>query len=211
MRTAYMRHWLAIALLCTGGPVAAAEDELPVTPEAYVYCTVCHGIQLMGNPIIKAPRMSGMETWYIEKQLLDFKEGLRGTHDDDLSGIEMQPMAAALSGDQIRKAATFVAATRSPAPVPTVDGDINHGRSLYSSCAACHGRNGEGNETLGTPSLTIPDDWYLVTQLRNYKSGARGNLAGDTYGMQMRSATRSLNDDQDIIDVVSYINTLRKN
>lgn len=211
MQTANMRRWFAIALLCAAGPTAVAEDELPVTPEAFIYCTVCHGTQLMGNPILKAPRLSGMETWYIEKQLLDFKEGLRGTHDDDLSGIEMQPMAAALSGDQIRKAATFVAATRSPAPESTVNGDVSHGRSLYSGCAACHGRSGEGNETLGTPGLTVPDDWYLVTQLRNYTSGARGNLAGDTYGMQMRAATRSLKEDQDIIDVVSYINTLRKN
>jgi cytochrome c oxidase subunit 2 len=188
---------------------AVAEDELPVAAEDFVYCTVCHGVQLMGNPIIKAPRLSGMEPWYVEKQLHDFKKEIRGLHGDDAFGYEMQPMAAALSDEQIGEVAAFVNATRSPAAKPTIGGDVQKGKALYSTCAACHGVDGEGNEALGSPDLRIVNDWYLVTQLRNFKNGSRGSSPADINGMQMRASVQFLADDEAITDVVSYITTLR--
>lgn len=200
---------LTIALLVWFGTAFAADDELPIPADEFVYCTVCHGVQLMGNPITKAPRLSGMEQWYVERQLEAYKKGLRGRHEGDILGYEMQPMAAALDDAQIREAAEFVAAARSPAPAATVKGDVVSGKAQYSTCAACHGVNAEGNEALGAPDLRTPDDWYQVTQLRNFKSGSRGGNPGDIYGMQMRAAAQLLSDDQSILDVVSYINTLQ--
>lgn len=198
---------LLLALVFAG--TSAAQDKVPVPGDDLVYCTVCHGIQMMGNPIIQAPRLSGMEEWYIKRQLESFKKGVRGTHEDDVLGWEMQPMAAALSDKQIDEAAAFVVASRSePSPI-TVTGDVAKGKAHYVSCAACHGANAEGNEALGSPALVIPNDWYLVTQLNNFKSGIRGSHSGDIYGMQMRAAAQLLADDEAIRDVVSYISTLR--
>ena len=94
----------------------AAADDLPVPADEFVFCTTCHGVQLMGNPVIKAPRLSGMETWYVEQQLQNFKAGIRGPHEADPYGYEMQPMAAALSDEQIVAVAEFANASRSPAP-----------------------------------------------------------------------------------------------
>lgn len=210
-----MRHrhefiFIVSALLFFGTSEVVAEDDLPVPADEFVYCTTCHGIQLMGNPIIKAPRLSGMDAWTIEQQLQSFKKGWRGAHDGDAAGMEMQPMAAALSNEQIREAAEFVSATRSAMPATTVTGNVERGRALYGTCGACHGLSGEGTPAMGSPSLTVVDDWYLVTQLKNYKSGNRGNHSGDTYGMQMRASAQLLSDDEAIMDVVSYINTLRK-
>jgi cytochrome c oxidase subunit 2 len=198
---------LATALLLAS--TVTAQDKVPIPDDDLVYCTVCHGIQMMGNPVIQAPRLSGMEQWYTERQLQFFKNGLRGTHEEDVLGWEMQPMAAALSDEQIEEAAAFVAASRSEAPAVTVSGDVARGKTLYVSCAACHGANAEGNELLGSPSLRIQNDWYLVTELQNFKSGVRGTHPGDVYGMQMRAAAQLLADDQAIRDVVSYISTLR--
>ena len=198
---------MGLALVCL---TALAEDELPVPADDFVYCTVCHGVQLMGNPIIKAPRLSGMEPWYVEKQLQNFKKGIRGLHGDDAFGYEMQPMAAALSDEQIREVATFVNMTRSPAAQPTVRGDAAKGKILYAPCAACHGINGEGNEALGSPDLRIANDWYMVTQLRNFKNGSRGGNPADINGMQMRASVQLLADDDAIMDVVSYITTLQR-
>jgi cytochrome c oxidase subunit 2 len=192
-----------------GMTIASADDDLPIPSEDLVYCTVCHGIQLMGNDAIKAPRLSGMEAWYVEQQLKNFKTGVRGLHEGDAIGIDMQPMAAALSDDQIIAAAEFTNATHSPPPPVTVEGDIENGKRLYSTCAACHGVNGEGNEALGAPSLTVANDWYLVTQLRNFKDGVRGAHPSDMYGMQMRASAGLLADDEAIDDVVNYINTLQ--
>ena len=197
-----------LALLFVSADMAAA-DDLAIPADELVYCTTCQGVQLMGNPVIKAPRLSGMEQWYVMQQLQNFKAGVRGPHEEDPYGYEMQPMAAALDEAQIAAAAEFASATRSPAPPATVSGDIDKGKAHYSTCAACHGVDGKGNEALGSPNLTIANDWYLVTQLKNFRSGARGSHPSDIYGMQMRASARLLADDDAINDVVAYINTLQ--
>jgi len=203
------RLTLFAILIFAVSALARAGNELPIPADEFVYCTVCHGVQLMGNPIVKAPRLSGMESWYVENQLNAFKKGWRGKHEADLSGMDMQPMAAALSAEQIKEVAAFVSSTRSDAPLSTIDGDAEKGRTYYSTCAACHGVRGEGNIALGSPALTGLDDWYVDTQLRNFRDGSRGSHAGDTYGMQMRASARLLPDDDAIRDVVAYISTLQ--
>lgn len=206
MRRLISGSLLGLVFVCLN---AFAEEELPIAADDFIYCTVCHGVQLMGNPIIKAPRLSGMEPWYVERQLHNFKKAVRGLHGDDAFGYEMQPMAAALSDEQIGEVAAFVNATRSPAATPTIGGDVQKGEALYSTCAACHGVDGEGNEALGSPDLRIANDWYLVTQLKNFKNGSRGGSPADINGMQMRASVQFLADDEAIVDVVSYITTLR--
>ena len=101
------------ALMMLGARLAAA-DDLPIPPDEFLYCTTCHGVQLMGNPVIKAPRLSGMETWYVRQQLQNFKAGIRGRHEADPYGYEMQPMAAVLDDEQIVTVAEFASASRSP-------------------------------------------------------------------------------------------------
>ena len=197
----------AVALLALTSLVRA-EDELPIPADEFVYCTVCHGVQLMGNSIIEAPRLSGMESWYVESQLRAFKKGWRGKHERDVVGMEMQPMAAALTDEQIKEVSAFVAATRSDLPPETINGDTDKGKAHYSTCAACHGVNGEGNIALGSPALTGQNDWYLVRQLKHFRDGTRGGQPGDTYGMQMRASAGLLSDDEAILDVVKYISTL---
>ena len=52
-------------------------------------------------------------------------------------------------------------------------------------------------------------DWYLVTQLNNFKHGVRGTHGKDIYGPQMASIAAMLTNDQATTDLVAYINTLR--
>ena len=189
-------------------PLTTTAQEPVIPADEFVYCTVCHGVQLMGNPTLKAPRLSGMEIWYVERQLQAFKDGWRGDHDEDIVGREMQPMAAALSSDQIVEVAEYVAATRSESPMRTITGDADKGEMLYGTCATCHGAAAEGNEALGSPALTGLNDWYLATQIKNYLDGSRGRHEEDTWGMQMRRASRVLPNDAAIADVVAYIASL---
>lgn len=212
MKRAVRSRWLAAAaVLIASATVTAQEDEdLVMTPDEFIYCTVCHGIQLMGNAEIDAPRLSEMEVWYVEQQLQAFKKGWRGTHAEDPIGMEMQPMAAALTDEQITDAAAFANQTRSPLPAATIDGDAGAGQRHYTTCAACHGVRAEGNEALGAPALTGLNDWYLVRQLTNYLSGARGSDPADLYGQQMRASTQLLGNDEAIHDVVKYITSLNQ-
>lgn len=187
---------------------ATADDEMPILPDVNVYCTVCHGVQLMGNHIVEAPRLSGMESWYVENQLRAFRKGWRSGHEDADIGVDMRPIAEALTDEQIKEVAEYVAGTQSDAPAVTIAGDPENGKRLYSSCTACHGVRAEGNIALGSPALTGLNDWYLVTQIRSFKDGTRGGQPGDIYGMQMRASVGVLVDDQAIHDVVNYISTL---
>jgi len=89
-------------------------------------------------------------------------------------------------------------------------GDAAKGKTLYATCGACHGQNAEGMEALNAPKLAGQEEWYLVRQLQNFKSGARGSNPKDTYGMQMAPMAQLLTDDQAMADVATYVNSLGK-
>lgn len=172
------------------------------------YCTTCHGTDGRGNYGVQAPRLAGMEDWYLKRQLENFRDEIRGTHPEDREGLAMQPMAAKLTDTSITDIIEWVGEWDYVSAELTVSGDVNAGRSLYSNCATCHGNNGEGLQNFGAPALAGQNDWYLVTQLRNFKAGYRGTHAQDTYGGQMRVMANTLPDETAILNVVSYINTL---
>ena len=88
------------------------------------------------------------------------------------------------------------------------DGNADRGEALYGVCSGCHGVNGEGNAGIKSPRLAGQFEWYLVSQLQNFKSGVRGSVEGDTGGAIMAPMAQILKDDQAIEDVVAYIMTL---
>jgi cytochrome c553 len=182
---------------------AAIDDEL-------AYCTVCHGANGNGNLAIRAPKIAGLEPWYLQRQLEAFRAGIRGKHADDVAGQEMQPVGVRLRTDaEIARVLKYIATFEPKTPPATIKGDIERGRAIYQSCAGCHGHRGDGNQTIGAPALAARTDWYLLTQLVNYASGVRGTDPRDTYGAQMSAAVSSLHNSQDMHDVIAYINTLR--
>jgi len=195
-----MRLW-ALLLLLIGSAVAGNKFD---------YCLLCHGANANGNYGIRAPKISGMEPWYLARQLQNFASGARGTPANDASGHEMGPVGLRLEDEGILDAAVqFIGTLNSKRPAPSVSGDVKEGRRLYGSCVACHGARAEGNVALQSPALAARSDWYLVTQLKNFRDGRRGADPRDTYGVQMRAIAASLSDDKALSDVVAYINTLK--
>jgi cytochrome c oxidase subunit 2 len=190
----------------TGDPV---EPVAPSAVGAVVSCVICHGAEGEGNARLGAPRVGGMSEWYLSRQLEAFRNGTRGYGDEDIYGTQMRAMALAVeSTGVLDELARYFASLTPPAPPETVSGDVEHGKQLYAVCAACHGADGRGNESLNAPALKDQHDWYLVRQLENYRSGLRGAHADDAYGAQMLPIVKSLAGEQDVIDVVAYINTL---
>lgn len=174
------------------------------------YCLLCHGANANGNYGIQAPKLSGMEPWYLARQLENFATGVRGVTPEDAAGHEMRPVGWRVKTEGTLEAAVkFIGTLESARPAPTVSGDVAHGKTLYTTCVACHGAKGEGNQTLQAPALAARSDWYLVTQLVNYQKGLRGADARDTLGAQMRAIVSTLPDQKAIVDVVAYINTLK--
>jgi cytochrome c553 len=101
--------------------------------------------------------------------------------------------------------ATFITGFSSTA---IAAGDATRGQTFYITCGACHGANGEGLEALGSPALAGQEEWYLIRQLQNFKSGIRGSDPRDIFGMQMAPMAMILPTDQAMEDVAAYISNL---
>jgi cytochrome c oxidase subunit 2 len=172
-------------------------------------CAACHGPQGQGNRDLNAPKTAGQEGWYLKRQINAFKNGLRGAHKDDTYGMQMAPMAATLVDDAaIDNVVAYIKSLPDNPPAPTVAGNADRGKSLFTTCAACHGQQGQGIWSLDAPKLAGMSDWYLARQLQNFQSGVRGAHASDFQGRQMALLSNILKDDQSINDVVAYINSL---
>ena len=189
--------------------VAKAPGDPSAGASLYAVCTACHGAQGEGNPLLNAPKLAGQGAWYMKRQLEYFKKGIRGSHELDIYGQQMAPMAAVLADETaINDVVAYIETLPDLPAISTVTGDVEHGEDVYETCAYCHAADGSGIQALNAPRQAGMSDWYLVTQLKNFKKGIRGQHPGDGYGPQMGLMANSLIDDQTINDLVAYINTL---
>jgi cytochrome c oxidase subunit 2 len=175
----------------------------------YAVCSACHGLSGEGNLSLNSPKISGPHHWYLEQQIRNFKHGIRGAHKDDTYGQQMAPMAGMLANDTaIRDISAYISSLPNTALEDKLSADVEHGKKLYVTCATCHGRKGEGKYAMNAPQLSGQESWYMIRQLQNFKAGVRGRHSLDVFGPQMSSMARYLRDEDDIKDVVAYINTL---
>ena len=190
---------------------ASAAGDPAKGKAAYAVCSACHGANGMGNKALNAPRMAGQEPWYLERQLKNYKGGIRGADPKDPYGMQMRPMALTLANDQaVSDMAAYVSSIPASKPSEiTIKGDVTAGKASYMICQTCHGPKGGGNKALNSPRLTGLQDWYIVRQLKNFKAGIRGTKSGDLYGMQMRPMAMTLANDEAINNVVAYIATFK--
>lgn len=210
-----MKKLLALGITVIFGTTAMhvyAAGDAAKGKASYAVCQACHGADGMGNKDLNAPKIAGQEAWYLERQLKNFKAGIRGADPKDTYGMQMRPMALTLANDQaIEDMAAYVSSM--PVEKSTEQtikgGDVTAGGAAYVICQACHGPAGEGNKALNSPKLSGLQDWYVVRQLKNFKAGTRGTKSGDLYGMQMRPMAMILANDQAIKNVAAYIATLK--
>jgi len=190
---------------------AYAAGDVTKGKAAYAVCATCHGSDGMGNKALNSPKIAGQEPWYLERQLKNFKKGIRGSNAKDPYGMQMRPMALTLANDQaILDMAAYVSSmSESKSLESTVKGDVTAGKASYMICQTCHGPNGGGNRALNSPKLTGLQDWYIVRQLKNFKAGIRGTKSGDLFGMQMRPMAMTLANEEVINNVAAYIATFK--
>ena len=175
-------------------------------------CYACHGANGDGNFLFKAPAIAGQDAAYIEAQLVKYKAGIRGAHPKDPEGLQMMPMARTLRDDADVKAVTaYILTLPTPKIKDTLEGgDAAKGKSLYATCMACHGDKGQGNPIMKSPKISSLQDWYLLSQLKKFKTGVRGSNPKDITGQQMRPMAMMLADEQAMKDVIAYIRSLDK-
>ena len=177
--------FIASFMLVCDAPMANAEPT--DGKEIFHKCVNCHGAQGQGKERFWAPGIAGLPADYVIRQLNNFKADIRGADYADVTGHRMRPMARMLKTPAMVKAVSdYVAKLRPAKPVQTIfDGNPEVGQKIYAKvCKTCHGDNAGGMPGLGT-DLRYTGDWYLLTQLKNFKSKRRGANLADGQGASM--------------------------
>ncbi|HET7261282.1 MAG TPA: c-type cytochrome [Casimicrobiaceae bacterium] len=154
---------------------AAAPDLKKAQQTATTVCAACHGAD--GNSSVPAnPNLAAQGADYITLQLEHFKAGLR-------ENAIMQAMAAPLSGaDMTSLGVYFSKQTLKGAAATNID-LVKAGQHLWRggnqetgvpACAACHSPDGAGVPK-NYPRLGGQHAAYVLTQLKAFKAGTRGN------------------------------------
>lgn len=209
MRTRVIR---ACQLVATLGALVLAACEGPTDPMVrgaarYDQCTPCHGAKGEGKPELAAPPIAGLPGWYVEAQLDKFRIGARGAHIEDAAGLRMRTMALTLPAALDVEVVAHYVSSLPPAAkaAPAVAGaDATRGKQAWAACIACHGQAGAGNPQLNAPPIAGQADWYVLTQLTNFKRGVRGANPKDATGSTMKAVAAAL-DDQQLKDLAAFV------
>ncbi|AZD92963.1 MULTISPECIES: c-type cytochrome [Pseudomonas] len=148
-------------------------------------CLACHGGDGLGLAAAGFPRLAGLSAGYLRKQLEDFRSGAR-------SNPVMQPLAKALSDDEIDAVSQTLAAMPAVTPAPINRSAMAEGvgarlalRGAWErqvpECVICHGPGGVGVGDAFPPLAGQPAA-YLVGQLNAWRDGTRRNDPNDLMG-----------------------------
>ncbi|MEW5788451.1 MAG: c-type cytochrome [Pseudomonadota bacterium] len=195
----------AASSMANPAPAPAAKGD-PAKAQKIVndVCAACHGADgNSSNPIY--PTLAGQQPEYIAKQLAEFKSGAR-------KNATMAPNVANLNqADFLNLAAYFSA--QQPKPKQAKDATlVAEGQKIYKggnagsgvpACASCHGPNGAG-VPVQFPRLAGQQSKYVLSQLKNFRSGDRANDGGKMMQVIARKMT-----DQEMKAAAEYVNGLR--
>ena len=188
-------------LLCSPTGFAADGQKL------FAPCVACHGARGEGNPTLKSPAIAGQDAAYLARQLRNFRNRLRGVHESDAPGAQMQAAANALADDAaVAKVASYVASLPKTVNASPASGNLHNGNNLYQGkCGACHGGAAEGNQALKAPRLAGLDAAYIKRQFAHFRDGVRGTDPKDTPGRQMAMMARTLATERELDDIIAFI------
>ena len=216
MRKVVIAALAAGSVLLSSAYAAVPETQAASVPAKAAACMGCHGPD--GNsPADTWPKLAGQLPEYIQKQLHDFKAGLRKNE-------QMSPMAQPLADPDIAElAAYFSKQTVRPGEgkkelLAAGEQIFNKGKgrpNVVAACIGCHGQTGGGRadwkETMKTlpaflaPAIGGQHAAYLAKQLLAYKSGERTNDPARI----MRDIAGRMSDDE-IHAVSEYAATLKR-
>jgi len=209
MKIAFARWGALLAAICP----AASMGQLPGGPppdvergqQIYVICGACHGSLALGEQRLGAPSLVGQQEGYLLRQLRNFRAGIRGGNGDD-QARQMRLILDTVSNESDWNAViAYVLSLPVQRPQSALHGDIEAGRQIYTTCSACHGPTGEGNQALDAPNLRSLPDWYIADELRKYRMGTRGASPDDLPGSRMGAVAATLRSDEDMRAVASFI------
>lgn len=211
---------LALALALTGGVVGhVAAQNVTDGKDVYEVCASCHGKRGEGGKKGEYPRLAGQKPMYLANQLRSFKSRKRinipmfpYTQERELSDKDILDVAAYLAtielptkmptfkGDE--DALTRLRMVENVMIIPRVEGDVEHGGSIYrEECAFCHGKTGLGGGKY--PMLVGQYTNYLKKQMDAYVRGERPHDEEDGRGILAELKP------SDLQDLLAYLTSIQ--
>jgi cytochrome c553 len=181
--------------LCLSPVVYAAPPDAVAGKAKAQTCFACHGEDGI-SVSADIPNLAAQPPLSITYQLIQFRGQQR-------KGGAMEALAAPLSDQDMRDIAAYFASWPAP-PAKSGNADqIAKGQQISSTqyCSSCHGSQLQGQKHIAR--LAGQSQEYLVTQLKNIRSGARIDMDGT-----MGSAARGLSD-EDIQALAAYAASLK--
>lgn len=175
-----------------GDPVAGKEKS--------AICQTCHGED--GNSASpEIPKLAGQFAVYIQKQVNDFKSGIR-------KDPVMSEMAATVASEQdLLDIAAYFASQKQMKGAEAIHNMAGRARYMGSmtGCRTCHGHSGKKPESINmlNPVINGQHKDYLVKQLKNYKNHTRSSESAAAMSLIAGYMT-----EKDIEDVASYVSGL---
>jgi len=161
-----------------GGSLARADIIVTTGMQPWETCAACHSLDGI-SAMARFPKLAGQRADYIAKQVRDFRDGRRKN-----DGGQMEAIAGDIDDENLAKSAAYFAGLAAPPPdasQPLETDDWRRGASLYrdgdgaagiAKCGSCHDA---GSGRPDAPLLAAQHAAYLEKQLRDWRSGARGN------------------------------------
>jgi cytochrome c553 len=154
----------AAALVAILNAPAQAQGTQGIEAKAQA-CTICHGAN--GVPIDPKtmPIISGQQSYYIFKQLVNYRNGMR-------EHPVMTPLAKGLQQSDLRPLADYFAAKPWPANTAAAGAAAEAPKGI-TSCTPCHQQNFQGG--ISWPRLAGLSYEYLVASMRAFANEERTN------------------------------------
>ncbi|MFI9651732.1 c-type cytochrome [Guyparkeria halopsychrophila] len=206
--------------------LAHAAGDVAAGKEKYASCAACHGAD-GGGQGGAFPKLTGLGQDETAKKLAAYRDGdqdyLKSVDLGDRFGT-MAPNASGLSDDDIADLAAFIADEfgggdggegdqaaqaesgdkgEDKAEGGLAKADVERGGALYSSCAICHGEQGEGGHLMNAPKLKGMPASQVASLLKVYRKGTE--MGQYSYAMIPQATHLS---DADINNISAYVATI---
>jgi cytochrome c553 len=184
-----------------GAEIVANGTDYGVVP-----CARCHAFDGTADGSGAFPKLTGMSSYYLAKQLRDFASGLR-------TDAIMSAIARKMKIEDIAEVSEYYSGVRgTPTSAPPASPDrmalgtrlatVGDQQKEIQACEGCHGAGGRG-ESPAIPPLAGQYAPYIAFQMRMWQIGYRKNDANQ----QMANIARRLSP-QDIEAIGLYFERL---
>ena len=177
--------------------------------EAYkLSCVQCHGENgAGGKEFLQGPNLTILKDEYFKEQFKAILDGKRkGPGTVNMLKILKE---SKLTDKEIQAAAEYAMKLPRAGANHMKFGNVKKGKEKYSTmCIHCHGAKAEGytNPALPAPRLAGQSDFYIVDQIKAFKSGHRDT--GTPANQQMKAMSNLLVTEDDMKNVAAYIRSL---